>query len=259
MRKLLILNWKMNPVSLKGAEVLFERTWTNMRLARTEAEAVVCPPFVWLSDLSERVRGNLKLGAQDIFWENEGAYTGEISSAMLKSLGAEYVIVGHSERRINLGETDEMINKKTKAALQAGLKVILCIGENSATRQKGTSAVKKIIEGQLKRDLEGIAKGYKLKAGQLIVAYEPIWAIGTGKPCGPKDAVEITKFIKQTLDSKFLIHNSRILYGGSVTGKNILDFVKYEEIDGALVGGASLKQNEIRTIIEQISKWMESE
>lgn len=217
----------------------------------SNAELVVCPPFTHIDKLANLLKKTkVKLGSQDIFWENQGAYTGEISPTMLKKLGVEYVIVGHSERRKYLNETDEMINKKVLGGLKAGLKVILCVGEP----QKNIKAAKNYIKKQLEKDLGGI-KNCKLKIKNLIVAYEPIWAISGNKNSRPdtrKNALEMIKFIKNILHSKFHILDSCVLYGGSVNGKNIKSFVKYKEIDGALVGGASLKKDEVKKIINSI-------
>ncbi len=242
MKKLIAANWKMNVPDM--------RRWRSLRIPRG-VEVVICPPFSFLSDVRCQM-SDVKLGAQDVFWENKGAYTGEVSPAMLKNLGVKYVIIGHSERRQYLKETDEMINKKVSAALKAGLKVILCVGENLATRKRGLETAKNFVKNQLQNDLKGMTKNYKLKARSLIIAYEPVWAIstsGTGKICSPTDALEMVKFIKFILHSKFYILNSRVLYGGSVDSKNISDFVKYEDIDGALVGASSLKAEEFKKII----------
>ncbi|MFA5099221.1 MAG: triose-phosphate isomerase, partial [Candidatus Paceibacterota bacterium] len=180
--------------------------------------------------------------------------TGEISPDMLKDFGAEYVIVGHSERRKYLNETDELINKKVIAGLNGGLKVILCIGENLAIRRLGIKAVKKFVKNQLQKDLKSITTNYKSQTTNLIIAYEPIWAIGTGKACNPEDALEIIKFIKQALSIKYKykVSSIKVLYGGSVDGKNVADFIKYKDIDGVLVGGASLKPKEVLEIIKKV-------
>ncbi|MEE8131537.1 MAG: triose-phosphate isomerase [Candidatus Paceibacterota bacterium] len=249
MKKIVIFNWKMAPGSLKEAERLFTQTQTYADLKRTNAEVVVAAPFVYLLNLKTKKLKNLKLASQDVFWENPpaggGAYTGEISAEMLKNLGVEYVIIGHSERRQHLGETDKMINKKVKVALKTGLKVILCVGEDLKIRKKGKKAVEKFVKNQLQKDLKGITKS-------LIVVYEPIWAISTsigGHSITPQDAVEIIKFIKQTLKTKSYKLKANVLYGGSVNGKNIKDFIRHKEIDGVLVGGASLKIKEVKKIL----------
>jgi len=238
MKKLVVANWKMNPASPGQA-------WL---LARNEdfKGVVIAPPFPFLPLISKILR-KAKAGAQDVFWAEGGAYTGEVSSRQLRSLGADYVIVGHSERRA-LGETDEIINKKVKAALGEGLKVILCVGEPWIIRQKGIAAAKTFVKNQLQKDLRGI-RNKELGIRNLVIAYEPVWAIGTGRADKPKETVEMVSFIKQSL---VISHKSpvRVLYGGSVTAKNAKHFLSQKDIDGALVGGASLRPEEFKKIIE---------
>jgi len=249
MNKLTVFNWKNNPNSLEEAKSLF-----NSIKEANDLEIVVAAPFIYLSALKSEELKNLKLGAQNVFWENQGVYTGEISPIMLKNLGVEYVIVGHSERRKYLNETDEMINKKVLAALKVGLKVVLCIGEDLAIRKRGPKAAKNCIKNQLEKDLNGI-ENCKLKIENLIVAYEPVWAISTNKdsrPDTPENALEMIKFIKELLITKYKLQNTRVLYGGSVDSKNTKNFLKYKEIDGALVGGASLKKDEVKKIINSL-------
>ena len=241
----------MNPLTKKEAENIFSSILKNTSKVK-KTEIVVCPPFIYLESL-KKIGRRISFGAQNIFWEPRGAYTGEISPNMLKNLGVEYIIIGHSERRHYLGETDEMINKKVKAALGSGLKVILCVGENLSIRRRGKKAVENFIKNQLALDLKE-TKNYKLITKNLIIAYEPVWAIGTGMPDKPENAIEIIKFIKKILNSKFQIPNSKIIYGGSVDAKNIESFMRYKEIEGVLVGGASLKPEEIRKIIEITAK-----
>ncbi len=235
MRKLIIANWKMNPQSFAEAERLAKAIFKFTK--RILSEIVLCPPFVWLTDLSHKYYREVSWGAQDTFWEKAGAFTGEISPLMLKNSKVTYVIVGHSERR-SLGETDEMINKKVLAALRAGFKVILCVGEPLVIRKRGLAAAKKFVAAQLKADLKGI-KGQR---SRIVIAYEPIWAVGTGRADKPEETVEMARSIKQFL-------HSRVLYGGSVNGKNAKSFLQYKEIDGALVGGASLRLGEFKKII----------
>lgn len=257
-KKILIFNWKMAPDSLKEAISFFERTRTYADKTRTNTEIVVAPPFVYLSNLaasaSVKSYSGLRFASQDVFWEDSVAYTGEISASMLKNLGVEYAIIGHSERRKYLNETDEMINKKVLAGLKTGLKVILCIGEDLIIRRRGKKAVEEFIKNQLEKDLKGISKSYKLKANSLIIAYEPLWSIGTGHSDTPQDAVEMIRFIKKTLLAKPYTLNPKVIYGGSVDSKNIADFLKHPEIDGALIGHASLKAEEIKRIIEITAK-----
>jgi triosephosphate isomerase len=240
MKLLIVANWKMNPENLKKAKLLFMEFKKGMKDVRN-VEVVICPPFVYLSELIASKSCDLKFGAQDCFWEEKGAFTGEISPKMLKDLGVEYVIVGHSERRKILGETDEMINKKLKAAIKAKLKPILCIGETEKERTSGKTF--QVLKNQLKKALNGTSN-VKLQTSNLIIAYEPVWAIGTGNPCKPEDAKEVLLFLRKIL--KF-----PILYGGSVNSKNAKDYIKIG-FDGLLVGGASLDPKEFIEIIKGI-------
>jgi triosephosphate isomerase len=225
--------------------------------SKLKADLVVCPPFIYLSELKIK-NLKLKIGAQNVFWANDGAYTGEISPKMIKNLGVEYVIIGHSERRKFLGETDETINRKVKAALKAGLKVVLCVGELSRAKRdkrQETRKAKNYVRNQLQEDLKGISKIHVANPMSLIIAYEPVWAIGAVVSDTPEDASEMIKFIKRILNSRFKILNSKVLYGGSVDSKNIKNFIQLKEIDGVLVGGASLKSAEVKKIIEITSRY----
>jgi triosephosphate isomerase len=258
MRKWLVANWKENPTTEREALALFKKI--AMAKRGSGVRLVVCPSFVHLDPIAKKLRAlrskeNLFLGAQDVFWEDQGAFTGGIGSAMLRSLGVRYVIVGHSERRKFLHETDAMTNKKVLAALAAGLAVILCVGEPLAVRKQGTAAVQRFIKNQLIKDLAGIrVKDKRLKIKDLIIAYEPIWAIGTGKNANPADAAEMAKFIKKTLRPAPCALRPPVLYGGSVTGKSVMDYVDYKDIDGALVGGASIRAEEFRKMIESLTE-----
>ena len=231
----------MNPQTYAEAERLLESVLKRTKKIKN-AELVVCPPFVWLTDISHKYNKEISFGAQDVFWGDAGAYTGEVSPKMLLSSGVKYVIVGHSERR-TLCETDEMINKKAKAALRAGLKVVLCVGEPWSVRKKGLAAAKKFVKNQLQKDLAGIKS--------LIIAYDPVWAIGTNRADKPEDAVEMARFIKKSL---VISHKSkvRVLYGGSVNPRNARAFLSPKEIDGALVGKASLNAADFQKIIESV-------
>lgn len=236
-KKLLIANWKMNPASLQEAEQLCQGYAGAAPLFKN-VEVVVAAPFVYLDRLSKVFRAmdyalEISLGAQDMFWESAGAYTGQISPAMLKDMGVQYVIIGHSERR-HMGETNVIVNKKVRAAGEVGLKVVLCVGEES--REKGFEEAKAYIEQQLAHALEGIDGRH----GDIIIAYEPVWAIGTGTPDTPEDAVQMIDFINELLLTRYQFPLPRILYGGSVNAENAHGFLSREEIDGALVGGASL-------------------
>jgi len=222
MRKIVIANWKMNPQTLEEAKELFD-SFKN-------TEAIICPPFVYMSVL----RPN---GSQDVFYEDKGAFTGEISPLMLKNLGVEYVLIGHSDRRYVLGETDEVINKKLKAALNAGLTPALLVGEREGENRE------EILTKQLDTDLAG------LSPDKVLITYEPVWAISTNpnaKPDIPESALEAIKFIIKKTGVKFC------LYGGSVNEKNIVDFLKHQEIGGAVVGGASLRKEEFANILKLI-------
>ncbi len=249
MKKLVIGNWKMNPPTFAQADKLVRAAAGSKNLGKVKV--VLCPPFVWLTDLSHKPAAGLEFGAQDVFWEAQGAFTGEISPKMLKNSGVKYVIIGHSERR-QLGETDGMVNRKVKAALAAGLKVILCVGESAEIRSKGMGAAKRAIAAQLKAGLAGV----RAEGGKLAVAYEPVWAIGTGNPDDPAAAEEMAGFIRSILNSKFQIPNSKfpVLYGGSVTSGNTERFLSCKDIDGALVGGASLSAPEFKKIVALAAK-----
>lgn len=259
MKKLIVANWKLNPPTHKEAERLVGGVVRGIT-KHFNAEVVLCPPFTHLYHVSRITYHDkkIKLGAQDVFWEDGGAYTGEISPKMLKSSGVKYVIIGHSERRKWLGETDEMVNKKVLAALRAGLKVILCAGEPErkelGIKNNELRKAKNFVGQQLKKDLAGIKKSSVIGHQSLVIAYEPIWAIGTGRACKPQDAAEMARFIKDFCAKRFALRDLPVLYGGSVNGKNALSFLEREEIDGALVGGASLNVGEFKKMINITSK-----
>lgn len=251
MKRIIVANLKMNPETRGEAERLFsgiKKTARNLR----RVETVFCPPFIYLPFLTAKAgSANLKLGAQDSFWNNssvkKGSFTGEISPLMLKKLGVKYAIIGHSERREHLKETDEMINKKVKAALKAELKTILCVGEKEKKEDALPGAVKKELES----DLAGVSKKI---AKNLIIAYEPVWAIGSGQADKPEDVFEITIYIRRILFDIFgqkLAHSAPILYGGSVNEKNAKDFLALRNISGLLVGGASLNAKKFGEILRQ--------
>ncbi len=230
--KLIVGNWKSNPDTVSAAE--------KLALAEDYEGVVIVPPFPYL----ERVKTVLQhaaLGAQDVFWENGGPYTGEVSANQLKDLGVSYVIAGHSERRGHIGETDDVINKKIKSALDAGLKVILCVGEPIQIRKRGMQPSKEYITSQIKNGLRGVKKS---DAKKIVIAYEPVWAVGTGIPDIPEEAAEICGYIKN------LVSVAGVIYGGSVNSKNIREFLSQDDIDGALPGGASLKPKEFQKIVE---------
>ena len=240
-------NWKMNTTVSEAVALVKE-----MRVGLNEiqnVEKVVCPPFVSLSAVRDLLKGtSIKLGAQNLYYEYKGAYTGEISPLMLAEL-CEYVILGHSERRQYFNETNEIVNKKIKAALKAGLKPILCVGEKLEENEAGQTEV--VVSGQLGGSLAGV----DYNAG-LVVAYEPVWAIGTGRAATSQQANDTIGLIRRTLSGMYgkeAAQNVRILYGGSVSAANATDLMKQPEIDGALVGGASLKAADFLSIVTQTS------
>lgn len=231
MGKLLVFNWKMNPATLKESLALAKIS--------DQKNIVVAPPFIFTEEVG-RVLKKAKLGAQDLFWEAGGAFTGEISPRELKNLGVRYVILGHSERRHKLGETDDMIEKKIKAAAESGLMPILCVGETK--KEKAAGERDWILRRQLSIDLPG----------KLLVAYEPVWAIGTGEPESPEEAVKAINFISRLLTKKR--KKFKVLYGGSVNSLNLKNYLQYKEVAGALVGGASLKKEQIKKLIKLCQK-----
>lgn len=239
MAKLLIFNWKMNPATPGEASVLAQ--------ASDYENVVVAPPFPFLETVAD-VLIKAKLGAQDLFWEAAGAFTGEVSAQELKNIGTSHVIVGHSERRHKLGESDEVVAKKMKAAIDAGLIPILCVGETKEQRENGNW--QSVIEGQLNSAISQFEIP-PLKFNFLI-AYEPVWAIGTGDPETPEHAAETIGFIKKILSNWKLEISTKILYGGSVDSRNLKNFLQRKEIDGALVGGASLKIEEVEKMVKML-------
>ena len=244
MKKIFIANWKMSPQSFNAAEKLAKGVLRGLKVMKRRPEIVLCPPFLWLTDFSHKIK-QVKWGAQDVFWKWEGAYTGEVSPKMLKNSGVGFVIVGHSERRETLGESDEIINKKTKAALEAGLKVVLCVGE----RDRDNVNFQNFVRDELKADLRFVSKR---AARNLIIAYEPIWAIGTGRSAKPEDVFEMTTFIRRTLLDilgKKAAYETPILYGGSVNPKNARRFLNVKGMNGLLVGKASVSAREFISIV----------
>ena len=210
---------------------------------------MVAPPFTNLLTASDLLQNSkIKLGAQNLYWEEKGAYTGEISGLMLQDLKCTYVIIGHSERRQYFRESNQDVNRKTAAAIKHGLFPVVCVGETLEQRERGQTLA--IVEHQVRNGLEGFSA---TQANNFTLAYEPVWAIGTGKAATPGDAVEVHSLIRETLAEMFgneTAQSTRIQYGGSVTAENIEAFIKENEIDGALVGGASLKADSFVKIIE---------
>jgi triosephosphate isomerase len=236
MRKLIIANWKMNFGPIKAGAWI--RAFRRERLPK-ELDVGVAVPHISLSAARSSLgRASVPLlGAQDAFWMSEGAFTGEISPDMLKEFGVAFCLVGHSERRKHLGETDEMVAKKAAAMQKAGLQPVICVGENEAQRKRGEAF--KIIRQQLAAALDGLKGDGQAPA---VIAYEPIWAIGTGKPCSAQTARDMHEQIRHLLDKKFgkTAEHIRILYGGSVDSRNVAEYVSTTHVDGVLVGGASL-------------------
>jgi triosephosphate isomerase len=244
-------NWKMNldragAVALAGTLAERSRTLEGVELA-------VFPPFVYLDAVRQVVAGSpLAYGAQDVYFEPNGAFTGEVSTAMLVDLGCRYVILGHSERRHILGETDQVVNQKTHAALAAGLRPIVCVGELLAEREAGQTAA--VIGRQFDGSLANLAAN---QLTQLVIAYEPVWAIGTGKVATPQQAEEVHTHLRNLLRDRYnrtTAESIRILYGGSVKAGNAAELLAQENIDGALVGGASLKADEFLGIVAGLNR-----
>jgi len=230
-------NWKMNKTIVESVSLVKELK--DFVRGIKGVDIVVCPPFTSLWVVKEIINGtNIHLGAQNMYWETKGAFTGETSSLMLKDVGCEYVILGHSERRQYFKEASEEVAKKTKAALSVNLTPIVCVGENLEERESGKT--ESIIEQEIKALFPKIDSTL---AARIIVAYEPIWAIGTGRSSSSQDANLIIKFIRELFSSEYgskVTERIRILYGGSVNPKNISEFINESDIDGALVGGVSL-------------------
>ena len=231
-------NWKMNKTVGEALDLVKELKTAISGVK--EVEVAVAPPFTALNAVRKELEGSsIRLAAQNIFWEEKGAFTGEISPPMLREVGCHYVIIGHSERRQFFGESDETVNRRINAALAQGLKVIFCIGETLKEREEGKTF--SLIERQMEGGLKGLS-GKKMR--NMVMAYEPVWAIGTGKTASPEQAEEVHRFIRAKLErlySKEVSEEIRIQYGGSVTPENIKGLMNQPNIDGALVGGASLK------------------
>jgi triosephosphate isomerase len=240
-------NWKMNR-TVEQARTLMQEMLPGLQ-AITGVERVICPPFTALAALAETLKDSgIGLGAQDMHWEASGAYTGEVAPAMVKEFCA-YVILGHSERRTYFGETDATVNKKTKAALANGLTPIVCVGETLEENEDGLTA--EVVNRQVKAGLHGLTA----EQGQgLVIAYEPVWAIGTGRAASGEGANKVVaECIRVPLAELFgapTAQGIRVLYGGSVTGANAVEFFSQPEIDGALVGGASLKPADFISIVQ---------
>jgi len=252
MRKAIIAgNWKLNKTPHEA--IILANELKRDIVDIEGVDIVLCPPFTALADVADTLTDtNILLGAQNIFWEDAGAFTGEISGPMLKDLGVTYVIIGHSERRQYFHETNETVNKRLRAALKNGLLPIVCVGENLAQREANKTF------DIIKDHCEGSLKGLSVEEMKnVVLAYEPVWAIGTGKTATPQQAQEVHLFIRQLLEKMFnaeIASSVRIQYGGSVTPDNVISLMAQQDIDGALVGGASLKAPSFAAIVKGAKK-----
>jgi triosephosphate isomerase len=250
-RPIVAANWKMHKTHLEAIQAVQKLSYLLDRDDADQVEVVICPPFTALRSIETLIDSDrlpYGLGAQDVHFEEQGAYTGEVSPGMLEALRVSYVIVGHSERRELFGEDDATVNRKVQAVFAHGMTPILCVGETLDEREAGATESK--VTGQIDRDLRAVSAE---DAARLVVAYEPIWAIGTGRNALPDDAGQVVGLIRQTLASMYsseLAEGVRIQYGGSVKPGNIRDFMAHPEIDGALVGGASLDPEEFALIVK---------
>ena len=245
-RPLIAGNWKMYKTpdeAAQTAQQLVERV-----AGVTEVDIMIAPTYAALVPVFEVIQNSpVALGAQNLFWEDEGAYTGEISAPMLKSAGCQYGIIGHSERRQYFGETDETVNKKIQAAIQVGIKPVFCVGETE--EERSSEQTLSVLDKQVKKGLEGLVSD---QLDTLIIAYEPVWAIGTGKTATDDQAQEVHQFIRSLVEKNFgtaLSDSIRILYGGSVKPDNVAGLMSMPDIDGALVGGASLDAESFSKIV----------
>lgn len=242
-------NWKMNK-TVDEAIVLVNEIKEKLSESDLEkVDAAVCVPAISLSEVAKLLKGtNIKLGAQNMHWEEQGAFTGEISPVMLKELGVDYCIIGHSERRQFFCETDETVNRKIKSAISHDIRPILCVGETLEQREEGLE--KKIVESQILKALESVSER---DMESVVIAYEPIWAIGTGKTATKEQANDMCAFIRNTLKEEYgkdVSNKSIIQYGGSVKSENVSEIMSESDIDGALVGGASLKADDFARLVK---------
>ena len=241
-------NWTLNPTRAEAAALARA---TAQAAAGRGVECVVFPPFVYLDDAIACANTDMRVGAQDCSAETHGAFTGQVSAAMLRDIGCHATLIGHSERRHGLGETDAILARKITRALEAGLIPVLCVGETLAEREAGNAH--SVIESQLRRSLAGHSEN---ALAALVVAYEPVWAIGTGRTATPDDAAEAHRTVRKTLASMYsgrFSEQTRVIYGGSVNAKNAADLFSRDEIDGGLVGGASLHAGDFATILSAAS------
>lgn len=252
MRKIIIAgNWKMNKNI--GESIDLANSIKRSVYDIEELEVVICPPYTSLSDVKEVImETNIKLGAQDCYWDRCGAFTGEVSAPMLKDVGCSYCIIGHSERRQFFGETNETVNRKVKAVLKEGLRPIVCVGEKLNERKAGKTF--DVVKDHVTNSLDGLSKEDMLK---VVIAYEPVWAIGTGVNATKEQAQEVHQYIRKLLKDMFgldIAKAVRIQYGGSVKPDNIKELISQEDVDGALVGGASLKAESFVEIVKNCLK-----
>ena len=248
-RKVIVAgNWKMNKTASEGVALVNALKPLVADVCSCCAEVVVCPPFTTLYAVVEACKGsNVKVGAQNIHWAESGAFTGEISAAMLKEAGVEYVIIGHSERRQYFGETDATVNSRVKAAVAAGLKPIVCIGETLEEREGGIT--NSVLDKQIRGGLADITAA---DMANITIAYEPVWAIGTGKTATPDMAQETHAFIRKTLVEMFGEAGNEVVvqYGGSMKPENAAELIAKEDIDGGLIGGAALKADSFTALVK---------
>ena len=240
-------NWKMNKTSSEAVDTA--RTLVSLVSGVEDIEVMIAPPFTALSEVSAIIAATpIELGAQNVFWESHGAYTGEISPGMLVAAGCLYVIIGHSERRRYFGETDETVNKKIRAACSAGLRPVICVGETGAERDAEKTF--SVLDKQMADGLKGLTVEMMANA---VIAYEPVWAIGTGKTATPYQVQEVHAFLRSFMKQRFddrVANRVRILYGGSVKPDNINELMALQDVDGALVGGASLDAEMFSKIVQ---------
>lgn len=246
-KKIVAANWKMNMTQAEAAT--FVETLSRELTEKSDVEVVIIPPFTAIAKVTEALGGSegIKVGAQNMYWEKGGAFTGEISAAMLRDLFVRYVVLGHSERRQLLGETDEIVNRKVRAAHEASLRPIVCIGETLEQRERGE--VEKVLGTQIRGSLAGLSPK---ELNETVVAYEPVWAIGTGRTASAEQAQEAHAFVRQTLaeiSDEGTAGKIRIQYGGSVKPDNARTLMSQPDIDGALVGGASLDPRSFAEIV----------
>jgi triosephosphate isomerase len=250
-RPIIAANWKMHKTHLEAIQAVQRLSYLLDKADAERVEVVICPPFTALRSIQVLIDGDrldFGLGAQNVHWEEKGAFTGEISPVMLAALKCSYVIVGHSERRWVFGESDQVVAKKARAVFAHDMVPIVCVGEKLEERDAGRTA--DVVEGQVKAALGGLDPA---NAARLVIAYEPVWAIGTGRNANPADAGEVISLIRRTVDGLFGGQTGqavRVQYGGSVKAGNIREFMAHPEIDGALVGGASLDPEEFALIVK---------